>query len=569
MAGLLGDSIDDPKSMATWQLVGGLLSPGSFGQGLSRGMSGYQGTMANAQDMRLKEQQILSAKQEQQLRDVQIRRAMQQLSIGDYFAGGNSPGSPGTPGTPGTQLQAEQPMQSPASTALASGAAQGSVGPTMANAARMDAMPAQQPTTITPPQKSRLEGLSQDQIAAGVMSGAIPKELVELWTSSKFGRALPPGWKQNLDGTMTYVPDPTKGVTVGPDGKTVMQMPGAASTMGAMAEATKAGEMRGANSQTVADPSKFIGADGRPFVGSMSDLLRNVSPPTPPQAPAGFGALPPAQRAAVLADNAKQGSPAFTINGQAQPAQAQPQGAFGGFQTPAQAEAEKLRATQGVHLDTDPIVKFKTELLTGAHKSNADVLAKLQDTVRSEAELQNRNIQLAPMLDKLQTGGFAPEQRIALANSLQTSGFVPDMLKGKVAAWVANGDPSTGKVIENQLAAAGIKTMLDTLDKEGKPNRAIFEAIHNAQESVKSGNATLKQVFALQKQLYDWHYSQEQQMADAMASNDYNPMTLQSQLSKKRNDSLTAPTQTAAPQAAPQTATMQYNPKTGKIEALK
>jgi len=169
--------------------------------------------------------------------------------------------------------------------------------------------------------------------------------------------------------------------------------------------------------------------------------------------------------------------------------------------------------------------------------------------VRNEAELMNRNAQLVPLLDKFQTGGFSPESRIAFANSLQTSNLIPDSLKTKLATWVANGDPTTGKVIENQLAAAGIKTMLDTLDKEGKPNRAIFDAVRAAQESVQSGNATLRQVFALQKQLYDWHYQQEQDMSGKMAAPDYNPLTMQREFSQSRNASLAPPK--SAPSAAP------------------
>lgn len=229
-----------------------------------------------------------------------------------------------------------------------------------------------------------------------------------------------------------------------------------------------------------------------------------------------------------------------------------------GYMSAADMEADKLSKLNQVKMTDDPLIKFKTDLLSKAHDSNASTLGKLQDTVRSEFEIQNRNKQLLPMLDKIQTGGFNPEGRIALANSLQTSGMVPDSLKPKLGEWLANGDPTTGKVVENQLAAAGIKTMLDTLDKEGKPNRAIFEAIQNAQESVKSGNATLKQVFGLQKQLYDMHYQQEQDMSKAIASPSYNPLTMQADFSKRRNDSLSAPAQAQAPmqqgQAKPLTA---------------
>lgn len=231
-----------------------------------------------------------------------------------------------------------------------------------------------------------------------------------------------------------------------------------------------------------------------------------------------------------------------------------PSAPAGALASPTDIAVDKEHRLAGVKMETDPLIKFKTDLISKAHDANVQTYNKLGDTVRSEFEIMNRNKQLLPLLDGIQTGGFAPEQRIDLANKLQTSGLVPDALKGKLATWMANGAPTTGKVIENQLAAAGIKTMLETLDKEGKPNRAIFDAIHHAQESVNSGNATLKQVFDLQKQLYDMHYQQEQEMGHAMAAPTYNPMTLSADFSKKRNDSLkTSPavtTNAAAPAVA-------------------
>jgi hypothetical protein len=50
--GLLDNDLSDPRTMAALQLAGGLLSPGSFGQGLQRGLKGYQDTLGAAQEMR-------------------------------------------------------------------------------------------------------------------------------------------------------------------------------------------------------------------------------------------------------------------------------------------------------------------------------------------------------------------------------------------------------------------------------------------------------------------------------------------------------------------------------------
>lgn len=88
MNGLFGSSMDDPKTLATLQLVGGLLSAPRFGQGLSQGLMGYSDTLMRAKQqqaaeqmnrMRLEQMQLQMEQQraqaEQQNRD---RTAMQQ-----------------------------------------------------------------------------------------------------------------------------------------------------------------------------------------------------------------------------------------------------------------------------------------------------------------------------------------------------------------------------------------------------------------------------------------------------------------------------------------------------------
>ncbi len=89
--GLLGDSWDDPKTMATMQLAAGLLGGGNFGQAAGRGLAGYQAQMAAAQEQELRRQQMQAqqakadeyrsrmegAKATQQ-RDVQFQQALQQ-----------------------------------------------------------------------------------------------------------------------------------------------------------------------------------------------------------------------------------------------------------------------------------------------------------------------------------------------------------------------------------------------------------------------------------------------------------------------------------------------------------
>lgn len=511
--GLLGDSIDDPKSMATYQLVAGLLSPGSFGQGLGKGLAGYQGALANSQDMEFKKQQIAASQQEQQLRDVQIRRAQQQMAFGQQFMDGMSPGAaPTTPAQPqvsGAGIGSPAPMGSPGMGA-----------------------PAPSAPTAPASAQSKFASLTADQITGLHAAGIISKDQVDFWKSLNEGVAMQPGWRVRPGQAPEYLADPTKGIDF--KNGTVSQLPGAADTQGALAAATAGGTEQGKNRQSLVPLDRLDRMPGIAPTSTVDDLVQSGKPASTP-----VGSVSPAQMAAVRADMQRQGGGAFSVN--ARPASAIPnlggQPAAGGFKSPADLEAEKVAAVQPIN--------FQTKMLSDAHTANVGTFDKLNDTLRSEAELQNRNQQLIPLLDKIQTGGFAPEARIGLANSLLTTPGLPESVRKSVSTWIANGDPTAGKVVENQLAAAGIKTMLDTLDKEGKPNRALFDAIHAEQESVKSGNATLKQVFDLQKQLYDWHLDQQQKMGDEIASPSYNPLTFQNKMARMRNESLAAPAATA------------------------
>lgn len=93
--GLLDGNLD-PQSMATMQLAAGLLSPGSFGQGLGKGLSGYQGTLANSQDMQIKHQQLEMAKLQfaAQMRNQNLINNAIEQGMGDQGAPQQQPGQP-------------------------------------------------------------------------------------------------------------------------------------------------------------------------------------------------------------------------------------------------------------------------------------------------------------------------------------------------------------------------------------------------------------------------------------------------------------------------------------------
>jgi hypothetical protein len=221
-----------------------------------------------------------------------------------------------------------------------------------------------------------------------------------------------------------------------------------------------------------------------------------------------------------------------------------PAGPAGALQSAAEAEAAKAAATQGVTLANQPAVnalELSKQSATKAIEAGQAYQTNLHDKVEEEYQLVNRNKQIKPLLEKFNTGGLAPEAMLHLGNMVATSSLLPRDVAKSLGDLIAGGDTSAGKVLENQLASAGILTMLQTLDKEGKPNRAIFQAVQQAQEGLKSGNTTLKDVFELQDRLYKPHYDEQQAMTNAIKSKNYDPSTWAGDYSKIRNDSLSAP----------------------------
>jgi len=121
--GLLGDTWDDPNTMATLNLAAGLLGGRTLGQGMSEGLKGYQDAQKNALAM--------------QMSKLQFAQAMRKGDLMNQLLAGTMSGN----GTP----TADTPTDSSSSMALSQGAANGSIGPTVANAQRMDQLSASQP----------------------------------------------------------------------------------------------------------------------------------------------------------------------------------------------------------------------------------------------------------------------------------------------------------------------------------------------------------------------------------------------------------------------------------------
>ncbi len=87
MAGLLGDSWDDPRTQASLQLAAGLLGGGNFGQALGRGLQGYTQSMTAAEEAKwMKEQQAWKRQEVEQAQATRAEEARKRNLLRGLFA---------------------------------------------------------------------------------------------------------------------------------------------------------------------------------------------------------------------------------------------------------------------------------------------------------------------------------------------------------------------------------------------------------------------------------------------------------------------------------------------------
>ena len=262
--GLLDGNLD-PQTMAQLQLAGGLLSPGSFGQGLSRGVSGYQGALSAGQNYDINAQKLQMEKLQfaSQLR-------MQNL-INDYISGGAQGQSAG-----GAQSQ----------DAASPNAPQVSAGGALPQSGVPPQSDSPQPTAQSGSQQ--FGGLPRAQVLPELMfnGGKNMGEMVRQFNTPISMRPGGYGVKPNGE-TMQY--------PVAPEGFTTIQDPatggwkyvpvaGGPTAIASTAAAKASGP---AGYQRV----KYLGADGSEMEGFAKDLLPMSPTPAahPAPAPAAMG----------------------------------------------------------------------------------------------------------------------------------------------------------------------------------------------------------------------------------------------------------------------------------------
>lgn len=206
---------------------------------------------------------------------------------------------------------------------------------------------------------------------------------------------------------------------------------------------------------------------------------------------------------------------------------------------PADIAGAETNAKNLAEVKTGIPLALGKDMVVKAHTANQTFVDNLGEIVNNEGELVARNNRLQPLLDQLPNiGGFSQDARADFANKLKNSGLLPQGALDAISTKVAGGDADAAKVVQNQLSAAAIQTMLDTLNKEGKPNRAMFEALHAQQEGLAAGKPVLANIMALQNQLYQQHLGQYKQATDLMASPEYNPIRFGSQFATAKSQSI-------------------------------
>lgn len=206
-----------------------------------------------------------------------------------------------------------------ASNALYEGAMSGSVGPTVANAERMDRMPAPAPG---------VPSMNLNTLARMAAAGMKTDDLFNIYKHTQTGiKRDTNAFYEMPNGETRYFADPTKGLDFNPQTRTVTALPGfAQANAGIKGMETMATESAKAMHDLL--PLNYTDINGRPIGGSKGQYL-GVQPPSQPQAqqPGGQSGMPfdfegadvlmkipPRERQAIVQNAMREGNHEFTVD---------------------------------------------------------------------------------------------------------------------------------------------------------------------------------------------------------------------------------------------------------------
>lgn len=207
--------------------------------------------------------------------------------------------------------------------ALLLGAKEGDIGPTVSNAARMDAMAG--------PGKAGMR-MDLNTLARLAATGTKTDDLLNIYKYANDGvkRDANSYYVNPQTGETQYFADPNKGLTIDPRTRQVSALPGFAGA-NALLKATETDAQEAAKSRYQLLPPSYVGRDGRPIGGTVSEYIGQQQPMLPgapqggpqggqPQAQPDFVGhdvlmqLPPAVRAGIIRNAQAEGQVAFKVN---------------------------------------------------------------------------------------------------------------------------------------------------------------------------------------------------------------------------------------------------------------
>lgn len=206
-----------------------------------------------------------------------------------------------------------------ASNAMYEGAMEGSVGPTVANAERMDRMPAPMPG---------VPSMNLNTLARMAAAGMKTDDLFNIYKHTQTGiKRDTNAFYEMPNGETRYFADPTKGLDFNPQTRTVTALPGfAQANAGIKGMETMATESAKAMHDLL--PLSYTDISGRPIGGSKGQYL-GVQLPSQPQAqqPGGQSGMPfdfegadvlmkipPRERQAIVQNAMREGNHEFTVD---------------------------------------------------------------------------------------------------------------------------------------------------------------------------------------------------------------------------------------------------------------
>jgi hypothetical protein len=283
--GLLGGL--DPETMGLLSMSAAMLQAGGpsrvpvgFGQALGGGLMAGMQTYQGALDHQMKRDELQQISDYRKAQAAQLnQKSADAKDLNDFIKSRLS-------GTPGTMPPADM---NASTQALGAGAAAGDIGPTVTNAARMDAIRPPQPQGANSPFP-----FSLNDIALLKTRGI---DLADVYKLATDPVKLEGGstYRDRVTGQDRYMPKLDNGFTMNNGVASVVPgyMQGSADIKGAETAATEK-----AKASFDLLPLGYVGQDGRPIGGTRGAYINSLSqPPAPSFSPSPSPGMPPASPA--------------------------------------------------------------------------------------------------------------------------------------------------------------------------------------------------------------------------------------------------------------------------------